>query len=471
MNRSAAKPRGYRPRRRRERADVHHQEAHLAADGPARRGRHARAAAARRDGAGGDGAGADGRARRSPGSSACFVPHGMAPGYWVPEKEGALPAELPFNWKPLEPFRNQTVILSGLHSRSAEPPPGVTGADHWVAAAFLCADKPKKTAGADVYAGTTIDQIIAQKIGRETLMPSMQLAVEDPGANSSNCGEGYSCAYTNTISWASPTTPLPMELNPQVVFERMFGDGSTAEQRAARRKRDQSILDSLTGSLAAPARRRQRARPRAARRLHRERPRDRAAAADRDEGRRRWRPRTSRCRSGVPQSFDEHIKLQFDLLALAFQADITRVGTLLFARDLTGRTYPESEAPTAGFHGVSHHGEDPRRIAELSKINQYHVKMLAHFVDTAGQDAGRRRHAAGPLAGAVRQQHGQLQPAPPLRRAARAGRRRRRQAERRAAPGVPDQDGADGQSAVERAGRVRHPAGQHRRQHGTADEG
>ncbi len=140
-------------------------------------------------------------------------------------------------------------ILSGLHSRSAEPPPGVTGADHWVAAAFLCADKPKKTAGADVYAGTTIDQIIAQTIGRENLLPSLQLAVEDPGANSSNCGEGYSCTYTNTISWASPTTPLPMELNPQVVFERMFGDGSTPEQRAARRKRDRSILDSVTGSL------------------------------------------------------------------------------------------------------------------------------------------------------------------------------------------------------------------------------
>src|SRR5579862_1163265 len=179
----------------------------------------------------------------------CFVPHGMAPGYWVPTAEGPLPAELPFNWKSLEPFRERTVIMSGLHSRSAEPPPGATGADHWVAAAFLCANKPKKTAGADVYAGTTIDQMIAQKIGQLNLMPSMQLAVEDPGANSSNCGEGYSCTYTNTISWATPTDPLPMELNPQVVFERMFGDGSTPELRARRRKRDSSILDSLTGSL------------------------------------------------------------------------------------------------------------------------------------------------------------------------------------------------------------------------------
>jgi len=178
----------------------------------------------------------------------CFVPHGMAPGYWVPSAEGPLGSELPFNFKPLEPHRDHTVILSGLHSRSAEPPPGVTGADHWVAAAFLCANKPKKTAGADVYAGTTIDQIIAQSIGRDSLMPSMQLAVEDPGANSSNCGEGYSCTYTNTISWSSPTQPLPMELNPQVVFERMFGDGSTVEQRAARRKRDRSILDSLLNS-------------------------------------------------------------------------------------------------------------------------------------------------------------------------------------------------------------------------------
>src|ERR1700728_286904 len=179
----------------------------------------------------------------------CFVPHGMAPGYWVPAAEGPLEAVLPFNWKPLEPFRASTVIMSGLHSRSAEPPPGATGADHWVAAAFLCANKPKKTAGADVYAGTTIDQMIAEKIGGNNLMPSMQLAVEDPGANSSNCGEGYSCTYTNTISWSSPTQPLPMELNPQVVFERMFGDGSTVDQRAKRRKRDGSILDSLTGTL------------------------------------------------------------------------------------------------------------------------------------------------------------------------------------------------------------------------------
>jgi hypothetical protein len=309
----------------------------------------------------------------------CFVPHGMAPGYWVPDKEGT-GFTFPFCFKPLEAYRDHVTILSGLHSRSSEPPPGVTGADHWVAAAFLCANKPKKTAGADVYAGTTIDQVIARKIGGDTLLPSMQLAVEDPGANSSNCGEGYSCTYTNTISWSSPTQPLPMELNPQVVFERMFGDGSTVEERAERRKRDRSILDSLRGSLS---------------RLRRDSsPSDRSRldqyAEDVREIERRLQiamkaatvaPADLTVPVGVPQSFDEHIKLQFDLLALAFQADLTRVGTLLFARDLTGRTYPECEAPTVGFHGGSHHGEDPRRIDQFSKINQYHVKMLTHLIE------------------------------------------------------------------------------------------
>ena len=309
----------------------------------------------------------------------CFVPHGMAPGYWVPEKEGT-DFDFKFCFRPLEPFREYVTLMSGLHSRSAEPPPGVTGADHWVDAAFLCANKPKKTAGADVYAGTTIDQMIAQKIGQDTLMPSMQLAVEDPGANSSNCGEGYSCVYTNTISWSSPTQPLPMELNPQVVFERMFGDGTTVDQRAARRKRDRSILDSINSSLS---------------RLKKDvSSSDRATLDGYTENVREIERRLEIAMKastvaptdmsvpvGVPQSFDEHIKLQFDLLALAFQADITRVGTLIFARDLTGRTYPDSEAPTLGFHGGSHHGEDPRRINEYAKLNQYHVKMLAHLVE------------------------------------------------------------------------------------------
>ena len=308
-----------------------------------------------------------------------FVPHGMAPGWWVPTKEGT-DFEYPFCWKPLEPYRDQVVLMTGLHSTSAEPPPGVTGADHWVAAAFLCAEKPKKTAGADVRAGETIDQIIAKKIGRETLLPSMEFAVEDPGANSSNCGEGYSCVYTNTIAWSSPTKPLPMELNPQVVFERMFGDGGSPEERAARRERNLSILDSLGPKIAG---------------LRKEFGKgDQVRLDDYAENIREIERRLEIARNassvapenldvpvGIPQSFDLHIKLQFDLLALAFRADITRVGTLLFARDLTNRTYPDSESPRTSFHGGSHHGEDPARIEGFSKINQYHVKMVAYFID------------------------------------------------------------------------------------------
>ena len=309
-----------------------------------------------------------------------FVPHGAAPGYWVPEKEGALPAELPFIWQPLDPFRDRLTLLTGLHATSSEPPPGVTGADHWVAAAFLCAEKPKKTAGADVRAGHTIDQIIAEAIGRETLLPSVEISVEDPGSGASNCGEGYSCVYTNTISWASPTTPLPMELNPQVVFERMFGSGSTPEERVARRERNQSILDSITEKIgglrqeiSVPDRSRLDAFTENVREIER---RLQIAAKATTTA-----PENFDVPPGIPQSFDEHIKLMFDLLALAYQADITRVGTMLFARDLTGRVYPESEAPTLGFHGGSHHGEDPQRIHEFSKINEYHVKMLAYFAD------------------------------------------------------------------------------------------
>jgi len=161
-----------------------------------------------------------------------FVPHGVAPGYWIPEKSTPGFA-FPFVYEPLQPFRKHVVLTSGLWSKSSENPPGVTGADHFVAAAYLSAVKPKKTTGADIEAGTTVDQLIARKIGNETLLPSLQLGLEDPGANSTNCGEGYSCTYTNTISWQTPTRPLPMEINPQVVFERMFGDGSSPELRRA----------------------------------------------------------------------------------------------------------------------------------------------------------------------------------------------------------------------------------------------
>jgi hypothetical protein len=306
-----------------------------------------------------------------------FVPHGAAPGYWVPHGN-ARGFEYPFIWKPLEPFRRHVVLTSGLWSQSAENPPGVTGADHFVAAAYLCATKPKKATGADIEAGTTIDQVIAQHVGQETLLPSLQLAVEDPGANASTCGEGYSCVYTNTISWQTPVRPLPMQVNPQVVFERLFGDGGTPEERSARREQQRSILDSVTESLG--------------RLEHQVGSSDRLRVEqyleDVREIERRLQIATQASNDtpsiampyGVPESFDEHIKLQFDLLALAFQADISRVGTLLYARDLTGRVYPESGTDIS-FHGGSHHAEDPGRIAQYARLNQYHVKTLAYFIE------------------------------------------------------------------------------------------
>jgi hypothetical protein len=319
-----------------------------------------------------------------------FVPHGMAPGYWIPEgggpgepkrEAGAASFKYPMIMEPLEPFRDQTVILSGLWSKSAEPPPGQTGADHWVAAAYLCADKPRKTTGADVYDGTTIDQIIANKIGQENLLPSIQLALEDPGANSSNCGEGYSCTYSNTISWSSPTQPIPMELDPQVAFERLFGSGgSDAKERAARREQRRSILDSVSQSL-----------PTFKKTLG---PADRARMDEWETDIREIERRLDLAKkstgtaddtgfvapAGVPESFDEHVKLHSDLTVLAFRGDITRVSSMLYARDLTARRYPESKI-TSGFHGASHHAENPRNIETYSHINQYHVKCLAYFVD------------------------------------------------------------------------------------------
>jgi uncharacterized protein DUF1552 len=326
-----------------------------------------------------------------------FYPHGMAPGYWVPEKGGALPEKLPFILASLERVKEQTVVLSGLWSKSAEPPEGTTGSDHWVAAAFLTAIKPRKTAGSDATVGSpTIDQVIAQKIGQDTLMPSLQLAVEDPNSSSSNCGEGYSCSYTNSISWiglptpaneAVPrTSPLPMELNPQVVFERLFGSGATPQVRAARMKESQSILDSVLGELAGL--------------------RASLGAGDRqtvsqytDEIREIERRIQLAAKAssvdpaltepaGVPEQFDDHIKLQFDLTALAFRADITRVATLLGARDLTGRSYPFPKGElfpnggvSVGFHGGSHHQDDPTQIRRYADLNRYHVSTLAYLAE------------------------------------------------------------------------------------------
>jgi uncharacterized protein DUF1552 len=326
-----------------------------------------------------------------------FFPHGMGPGHWEPQAEGALPEKLPYILESLDGLRDQTTVMTGLWSQSAEPPEGTTGSDHWVAAAYLTGIKPRKTAGSDATVGSaTIDQMIARRIGQDTLLPSLQLAVEDPNSSSSNCGEGYSCSYTNSISWielptpdnekVQRTSPLPMELNPQTVFERLFGDGSTPELRAQRMKQSQSILDSVTSELAGL--------------------RKQLGSSDvqtvnqyTDEIRaieRRIQMSSKISNSvpeidlppGIPEQFDEHIRLHWKLVALAFKADITRVVTLLGARDLTSRVYPFPKSPlfpdggtSVSFHGGSHHQDDPVQIRRYAALNRYHVSTMAYLAE------------------------------------------------------------------------------------------
>jgi hypothetical protein len=326
-----------------------------------------------------------------------FYPHGMAPGHWEPQAEGPLPDKLPHIAEALSKVKNETTIMSGLWSKSAEPPEGTTGSDHWVAAAYLTGIKPRKTAGSDATVGSaTIDQQIAQKIGRETLLPSLQLAVEDPNSSSSNCGEGYSCSYTNSISWIElptpetetipRTSPLPMELNPQVVFERLFGSGSTPEQRAQRMRQSKSILDSLVAELASL---RRQLGPGDIQTVNQyteeireiERRIQLASKASGDVPELDLPP-------GIPEQFDQHIRFHYKLVALALKADITRVVTLLGARDLTGRSYPFPKGelfPNGGtsvsFHGGSHHQDDPVQIRRYSDLNRYHLSTTAYLAE------------------------------------------------------------------------------------------
>jgi hypothetical protein len=326
-----------------------------------------------------------------------FFPHGMAPGYWEPGAEGALPDQLPYILESLKNVKDQSVVLSGLWSKSAEPPEGTTGSDHWVAAAYLTGIKPRKTAGSDATVGSpTIDQLIAQKIGQQSLLPSLQLATEDPNSSSSNCGEGYSCSYTNSISWIGlptpkeetvpRTSPLPMELNPKVAVERLFGSGATPEQRAARLKQSRSILDSVRGELSGLLRD---VGPSDVQTLNQyteeireiERRIELASKASGNVPELDLPP-------GIPEQFDEHVKLQFQIAALAFQADVTRVATLLGARDLTGRSYPFPRSPlfpeggtSVSFHGGSHHQDDPAQIRRYAALNRYHVSTLAYFAE------------------------------------------------------------------------------------------
>jgi Protein of unknown function (DUF1552) len=302
----------------------------------------------------------------------CFyVPHGATMYKWTPATEGKS-FEMSESLSPLEKYRKHLTVVSNLRHQSAMG--ADAGGEHARSAAlFLSGASPQKNA---VKVGTTIDQIAAAAIGQDTPLPSIELAIEEV---SLSCGAGYGCAYFNTISWKTPTVPLPMENSPQVVFEKLFGDGGTTEQRLQRKREDRSILDSirqqtadLKRGLPASDRTRLDGYLDDIREIER-----RIKTAEAQAGTNQNIPDAP---VGTPETFDVHIKLMFDLLAIAYKSEITRVATLMFAKDLSPATYPESGNRSA-FHGASHHANAKANMDNFALINKYHVSMLAYFID------------------------------------------------------------------------------------------
>ena len=326
----------------------------------------------------------------SPARLACIeIVHGAAgstmegtqKNYWSPVEAGSQ-FQFTESLQPLEHLRDYLSIVSrtDLKPANAFTPPEV-GGDHFRSSAtYLTACRPKMTEGSDIYCGTSIDQMYAREYGQDTPVPSLQLCIEGVDASGA-CDWGYSCVYSGTISWSSPTTPLPMERDPRQVFESLFGEGGTAEQRATRLREKGSILDYVVGDAA----RLQAGLPAG------DRHRLGAYLDDIREIERRIQKiekynLSSEARElpaapvGVPDSFEEHINLLFDLQVLAFQAGITRVSSFKLSRDVCQRLYPESGVKTT-FHVTSHHGETGELLAQFAKLNRYHVSKLAYFLD------------------------------------------------------------------------------------------
>ncbi len=302
-------------------------------------------------------------------------PHGAAPGYWSPLQEGR-DFEFSFITKPLEPFRDRVVLITGLDMPEATATDEEPGGDHARGAVLLSGSRPRRNA-VSPYLGVTVDQLIASKFGQETILPSVQLGVEDTG-NYGNCNWGYSCAYTNSISWSSATQPLPTQVNPRVVFERLFGDGSSQEERLAGRKQNASILDSVTRELGLLKKDLGAAdRARLATYLENIRELERRIRIAMSNS---VKEPTTDVPFGLPDSKHVHFRLMYDLMALAFEGDITRSATFMLGRDLTGTTFPESGF-NGGWHGSSHHGDKPENVANYAKVNRYHVQNLAYFCD------------------------------------------------------------------------------------------
>jgi hypothetical protein len=311
---------------------------------------------------------------------AIYVPNGMNIWNWTPSTEGAA-FELSPILKTLAPFRDQLVVVSGLGNSAADPVPGEGSGDHVRAqTAFLTGAHARKTEGLDLHAGISMDQIIAKEFGQQTQLASLELALEN-NETAGGCENGYSCTYSGTLAWSSPTTPLPMETNPRAVFERMFGDADSTDRRArlARIQDDHSVLDAVTKELArlqrtigAPDQRKLTEYLDAVRDLER---RIQKAEEQSDQE----LPIVEQPQ-GIPGDFEEYAKLQFDLMALAYQTDLTRVATVLMAREQSTRTYPEIGVPE-GHHPVSHHQNRPEMLEKLAKINMYHLTLFAHLLE------------------------------------------------------------------------------------------
>jgi uncharacterized protein DUF1552 len=313
--------------------------------------------------------------------SAGSTVYGVDNGLWSPKKEGA-DFEFGTIIKPLETFREYITIVSNTDCGAAMPmSPEEIGADHFRnAAVYLTASHPKQTVGSDVYCGTSIDQMYAQKFGQDTPVPSIQLCTEVMDA-SGPCSFKYSCVYMDTISWSSPTTALPMLYNPRAAFEELFGSGTSQQERMERQQLNRSILDGITRDV---ARLQNKLGPRDRNRLTEyldnvreiER-RIKAIEAYNSSGVQRTVPTAP---IGVPESWDEHVKLMFDLEVAAFAGEATRVAAFKISKDVSDRVFPES-GNTTPFHSSSHHGDSPTGIEGFAKINRYHVSLLAYFLD------------------------------------------------------------------------------------------
>jgi hypothetical protein len=308
--------------------------------------------------------------------------HGLAKNLWSPAAIGRSFDLTPSSLSPLDPFRDYLTIVSNTDCRNAEAfLPNEIGGDHFRSSAvFLTQAHPKQTEGSDVYVGPSMDQLYAQRFGQDTPIPSMQLCIENVD-QSGGCAYGYACVYTDTISWADETTPLPMVRDPRAAFDMLFGVGATAEQRAANRRADRSILDwvtqevqRLSKDLGAGDRRRLQAYLEDIREIER---RIQKVEAYNASGEPRELPGAP---IGIPDSFEDHVRLMFDLQAVAFAADITRVFSFKLGRDGSARVYPASGAPLP-FHPASHHGENENRIAQFAMINKHHVSLVPYFLE------------------------------------------------------------------------------------------